>query len=798
MKKLLIPFLSFFIFAQVVYAQTLTQTVKGQVLDADSRQPLAGAKVMIKQNNTVSGGLSDEEGYFRLESVPVGRNTLVITYLGFETYTLQDAMVTSGKELVLNIQLTEALEPEATKETALKTVTITDAKSPQEANNEMATLSARSFSVEETKRYAAAISDPARMAQNFAGVTSSGFDMDNEIVIRGNSPRYMLWRLEGVEIPNPNHFGSMGGSGGPISMLSSSTLANSDFYTGAFPAEFGNALSGVFDLRFRRGNSEKREYSLMLGVLGLEASTEGYFSKKSRASYLFNYRYSTLALMQNFLPSLEGVLPKYQDASFNIFLPSKKLGNFSFFGLGGANTATETAVADSSQWLSEGDATTFSSNQKVAVVGVKHNLLLGERTFIRTTVAASLDNYTDISHKLLPEQNYFADPYDTTDFQNYSLRLHTMVSHKLSTRQVLRYGLIVNHMSFDYRYDQKDWWDQNVWTTYLKNDGATQLFQSYAQYKYRLNQRWTANVGLHGSLLALNGKGAIDPRAAISWQANKRQRVSLALGLHSKPEHISTLFVEHTNPNGGRTQPNKDLAFAKAAHVVAGYDFRLGPNTNLKTEVYFQHLYDLPLAKDSGSIESIVNASGIWDVLDVEQFSSEGVGQNIGIDLTLEKSFSRDYYFLLSASLFDSKYRDQYGDWHSTRFNSNYAAKLLGGKEFKLGKDKKNRLAFNGKFIISGGNRFTPIDFAASQVAGEEVLLNDRPYEDRVPAYWRFDLGVSYAINTKRATHTILLDLQNVSNRQNIYTQYYDSEVNSLRYYYQNGIFPILNYRVEF
>lgn len=795
-----ILFCTLTLLAGTVLAQDRTQTIRGQVVDADTRQPLGGATVILRDAEVLDGQLTDKDGVFRFSDIPVGRVTLQVKMPGYAPAVLAELPLQSGKEMVLTVELTESLAATAADgemETELAEVTITDEKAGNEAQNEMATLSARSFSVEETRRYAASVFDPARMAQNYAGVMSSGFDMENEIVIRGNSPRYMLWRLEGIEIPNPNHFGSMGSSGGPISMLSASTLANSDFYTGAFPAEFGNALSGVFDLRFRRGNNEKRESSFMVGVLGIEASTEGYFSKKSKASYLVNYRYSTLALMQTFVPSLDGVLPKYQDASFNIFLPTK-IGNFSIFGLGGSNVATQDAVADSTQWEDDGDGVSFIARQQVGVAGVKHQALLGEKTFVRTVAAVSADNYMDESYRLLKEQDYQRDVFDVTDFDNYSYRIHSMLQHKPNAQHTFRTGVLASHLQFNYKYDQKDFWDENVWTRYLDTKGSTQLLQGYGQWKYRFHEDWTLNAGLHGTFLTFNDTWAVDPRLALTWQAAPRHRLALSAGMHSKPEHISTLMVEQTDLDGQRTLRNRNLDMTHALHLVAGHDFALAKNLRLKVEAYYQYLWDIPISKDSGSVESIVNIASIWDVIDVNQYASEGTGYNYGLDLTLEKTFSNNYYFMLTGSVFDSRYVDQFGETHSTRFNNNYTANLLGGKEFKVGKSKKNILGLNGKLLLSGGNRFTPIDVAASQADEGTVRIWERAYESRVPDYFRFDFGVSYTINTKKATHTIMLDIQNATNRQNVFSQYYDSDDNALRYVYQNGIFPLFNYRVEF
>lgn len=778
--------------AMQLSAQTLTQTVRGQVMDQDTKMPLAGATVTVVDSAIIGGALTDEEGYFRIADIPVGRHSVRVMFPGYDLAQRTQVMVTSGKELVLQFELQEKL-------VKMDDVVISASEiNKNKPLNEMATVSARAFSVEETKRYAAAISDPARMAQNFAGVMSSGDDMSNDIVIRGNSPRSILWRLEGIEIPNPNHFGSMGASGGPISMLSSSTLGNSDFYTGAFPSEFGNVLSGAFDLQLRKGNNEKREHSFMIGGLGIEASSEGYFSKNSRASYLVNYRYSTLALMGRFIPALDGVVPTYQDVSFNVYLPTKKMGTFTLFGLGGQNNAIEPAEADSSLWESEWDATAYQSGSWVGVAGLTHRLAIGEKTYIKTVIAASADRYQDESYRYLAEQNYDKDVWDVTTFDNYALRLHSSVNHKFNPRHTLRVGVLANHLDFRYKYDNKDWWDTNTWTTYLDNKGSTQILQGYAQWKYRLGENWTLNSGVHTTLLTLNNTASVDPRAAISWQAHPKHKITLASGLYSKPEHVSTYFVEHTGLNGTRSFPNKNLPHTRSLHVVAGHDFQIAKDLRLKTEAYYQHLFQVPEEANDSSYWSILNARDIWSVIDVSEMRADGTARNMGLDVTLEKFFSHSYYFLLTGSLFDSRYTAPNGQVYSTRFNNNYTLSALGGKEFKVGKKQKNVLGLNAKVLWSGGNRYTPIDFDQSQLLGEQVRILDRTNELRTEDYFRADVGVSFAINAKRATHTIMLDVQNVSNRQNVFTQYYDSDSNSLEKSLMNGLFPIFNYRIEF
>lgn len=772
-------------------AQDLSQTIKGKVIDADSKATLIGVNVLVKTQDALIGATTDIDGFFKIKEVPVGRHDIEISYLGYEPIFMNAVLLTSGKELFLNIELTESTVD-------LETVVVTAQYDKAKTINEMATVSARSFSVEETSRYAAAFYDPSRMAQNYAGVTISGgsSDLYNEIIVRGNSPRGVLWRLEGIEIPNPNHFASMGNSGGAISMLSSSTLSNSDFYTGAFPAEFGNATSGVFDLNMRNGNNEKREYAFMFGALGIELAAEGPFSKTSKASYLINYRYSTLSALEAVGLSPAGdVLPLYQDLSFKVNVPTEKAGVFSLFGLGGKNSARFEPTADSLAWEYDDDHYGFQENQTVGTIGLSHRIILSDQSYLKTVAIASHESYVDNEYWFDKNQDYRKIIDEENEFTNNTYRLSTTYTNKLSVRHTLKTGLILSYLgfAFDAKYN-----DDSVLKTYLENEGNTQMLQAYLHWKYRIGEKVTLNSGIHYTQFFLNQNQSIEPRLALKWQYSPKAALSAAVGIHSKPEHVAFYLVEETVANQERKTPNKNLDMVKSMHAVLGYDQQLGSNFRLKAEVYYQHLYDLPIDADPNSIGSIVNVAEIWDVLGPGQANNNGTARNYGLDLTLERFFNDGYYFMLTSSLFDSKFTAQNGKEYNTRYNSNFQMNLLGGKEFKVGRSKKNILGVNGKVLYAGGNRQTPIDLAASIEAGETVRDWDRFLEDQVPAYFRFDIGLSYKINKKRMTHTIGVDVQNVTNRLNVDFTGFNPANNSIRSYYQTGLFPNFNYRIEF
>lgn len=788
--------LGFLLAGLCLRSQEITQTIRGTILDKDSKIPLTGAAVAVLTTDPVAGDISDVDGSFKIEKIAVGRHTLQVTYLGYEPLTVPNLLVTSGKELVLNLEMVESA-------VQLEVATVVATHDKAEALNEMATVSARSFSVEETSRYAGSFYDPARMASNYAGVAvGSSDDLSNEIVVRGNSPSGVMWRLEGIEIPNPNHFGSMGNSGGGISMLSSSTLSNSDFYTGAFPAEFGNALSGVFDLNMRNGNNEKREYALMFGALGLEGAAEGPFRKGGKGSYLVNFRYATLALLDATGIHIAGdVAPKYSDVSFKFNLPTEKAGTFALFGLAGQNSSEFNPQKDSTTWEGEFGEWGFKEEAKTATVGLSHRLLLDNSSYLRTVAVFSRETDAGGDYWLDPENGYERRPDNHYDVSNNTYRISTTYNRKLNALNTVRAGAIFSYSSFNFTYDDDNNFDDEKGDTIVRlfdNHGEGSFLQAFAQWKHRFDERWTLNTGVHYSMFLLNNKYAIEPRMALEWKFSKKQSLSAAVGLHSKKEHLAAYVFEGTLNDGAPRNANKQLGLTKSFHAVLGYDHRLAENLRFKAEFYYQYLFDVPVEALPGSTNSILNGTDIWDIIFIENSNNDGTGRNYGVDLTVEKFFSKNYYFLLTGSLYRSQFTPYDGKEYPTRYDGRYNATVLGGKEFKVGRDKKNIFGLNGKFILAGGNRYTPIDLEKSIEEGEQVLREDMPFATKAGDYWRLDFGLSYKINKRKLTHTILLDIQNVTNRQNIFSQYYDNETKQIETYTQTGFFPVFNYRVEF
>jgi hypothetical protein len=759
-----------------------TQKVKGIVIDADSKKPLAEAVITIQ--NTTNTTKTNSDGTFEFNEVPVGTIAIEISMLGYDFKVIPEITVTSGKEVELTIALSEKLNK-------LDEVVITSKKGKTKAVNVFATASARSINIQDAKRYPAAISDPARMVQNFAGV-SAGNDGSNEIVVRGNSPQGVLWRLEGIEIPNPNHFAGIASGGGAVSMFSSTTLGNSDFYSGAFPAEFGNATAGIFDLYYRNGNKDKREYAFNAGVLGFGGAAEGPFVKGGKSSYLINGRYSTFGLLQSFLPT-EGQQLNYQDLNFKLNFPTTA-GTFGLFGLVGNNLNTREAKKDQSS----SDFDIFEFRTTNTVFGLTHQIFVTENAYFKTVIARiGLKDKGNFS-ALVPELGYIKRDYSKEETKDNAVRISSFFNSKLNAKSTLRIGAIVNILDFSYKNTQIRYVPVTSSEEALNISGSTNYIQGFAQFKYRATEQLTFNAGLHTSYLALNKTKSIEPRAAISYSLPNNQTLTLAVGVHAKPQAISTYFYESVNTGGVRQTLNKDLKMTQATHFVLGYEKGFENGIKFKAETYYQNLTNIPVEKKSGSGFSILNATNVYEIFDTEQLVSEGKGTNYGIDINLEKSFNKSYYFITNLSLYNSKYTTYDNKEFNTRFNRGYQLNLVGGKEWSMSNKKNRILGVNGKLLTTGGQRQNEIDLPASQAAGETVLVPGKFYTKVNDPYFRLDLGISLKTNRTKTTHIISLDIQNVLNRINKYATVFNPNTGKLLTVDQLGIIPILNYKVEF
>lgn len=811
MKKTGATILFILLCAAALYSQNLSQTVRGSILDEDSKLPLIGVQVVVLGSSPVLGATSDVNGNFRLENVPLGRMTLQLSYLGYENAILPNIVVTGGKEVVLNLSMQESA-------VRMKEVVVTVDKNKGEALNDMALISARSISAEQTNRYAGGFNDPSRILSNFAGITSTQ-DGSNDIIVRGNSPKYVQWRLEGVQISNPNHFADQSSAGGSVSTLNNNLLATSDFYTGAFAPEYGDALSGVYDVKLRAGNNEKFESVFAFGLLGTDLTLEGPFKKGYGGSFLVNYRYSTASLIRDIgLVDINGV-PKYQDAAFKVVLPTKKLGIFSFFGLGGASSFLFEDVTPAiwetpgNQFMRGEISEDFKKRSNLLNTGVNHTYSLSNNSFIKTTLAYSREGIDDdiFESKLIKIYDndgvYLRDSAVSRQV-NFSGRLLKSTyrgaityNHKLSAKHKLQVG--TNYALFDYTFKQSQLQDDATNRVSLVDfKGDVQTIRNFISWRYRANEKITLVGGLHNMNVLLNHKSTLEPRLALNWKLDNSSSIHAGYGKHSTMEAIHNYFAQVKQPDGTLIEPNKDLDLLKADHYVIGYEKRFGKNMLAKIEAYYQDLYNLPVENNDTSYYATINEGLEFRYVDLV---NKGTGRNYGVEITLERFFNNNYYYLVNASLYQSKYKSLEGVERNTQYNGNYLVNILFGKEFpKLGRKGNQTLGLNAKAFFGGGRKVIPL----LRDAGGNLAVDPdnnrfwdykKAYNNSIEDVYQVVVSASYKWDKRRTTHEVFVNLDNVTNNKAKLSEFYDeSEPGKIGYVTQFGLFPNIMYRVYF
>lgn len=765
----------------------LVQKIRGIISDMESGFPIPGANVVIVGTNPVTGTVTNTEGEFVLDNIQVGRYTLQASFIGYESKTIPEILVGSAKEVFLNIHLSENAYQ-------IKEIVVKPTSAKGAPLNEMAAVSSRSFSIEEGKRYPASIDDPGRMALVYAGVSTAD-DASNEIIIRGNTPTGLLWRLEGIEIPSPNHFYEEGSSAGFVSMLSANMVGKSDFFTGAFPAEYGNASSGVFDIYLRNGNNKEKEYTFQIGILGTDFAVEGPFSKNYAGSYLINYRYSTFGLIEKMgLELRESLIPAFQDLCFKFYFPTKNIGTFSLWGLGGSGDATVNALDDPREWEDWEDRQTDVSITKMAVAGLTHQIFFNNTTYLRTSISLA-------GHKSINDVWFYNDSMrfvhdNSGNFTNSFLRVSSTFNKKIFSRLSFKSGLILSREYFDYF---EKYYPLNIEN--IKEEGESYYLQAFVQSKIKLSNKLTFTPGIHYLFLELNKNNSVEPRAGLSYTINKNNIIGLGFGIHSKTELLSTYFIRRKLPDNSYSYPNKFIDLAKSYHYVLSYDHYFNDDFHSKIECYYQNSVNVPVLNAYPYTYTPFNGEKVYDTL-----VNEGYGRNKGLEITIEKFFTQGYFFLITGSLYDAKIKYLDKKWYNSRYNGGFIGNLVGGQEFKTGRLKNNFLNLNGKMIFSGGRRITPVNGNIFENMDDFDYDHSKSYSKQLKKYFRFDASISYRLNRRNVSHVFSLDIQNITNRKNVlelnYSAYREN-VNSdfiitENAVYQMGIMPVFKYRVEF
>jgi hypothetical protein len=772
--------------AQISFAQNNRQNIRGVVTDKLSQITLPGATVQVVNKGEIKGTVTDEKGNYVLANLAPDRYELKISYVGYKEVIIPNVLLTSGKEVVLDIAMEEDLKQ-------LNEVVIT-ANTKAGTINNLIPVSARTFSTEEVNRYAGGRSDPARLAANFAGVSAPD-DSRNDIVIRGNSPVGVLWRIDGMNVTNPNHFATVGTTGGAVSALNTNLLKSSDFLTSAFPAEYGNATAGVFDLGFRNGNTQKRETTMQAGLItGLEATTEGPISKSKGSSYLVGYRYALAGVAQAVGIDIgTTALPSYQDLSFNVSSGNSKLGKFTLFGIL-ATSSINIEGGNSGSLYGNGGGHDLSS--QIGIIGVKHFKQINSKSYFSSNIGLnySKSGQTDYDVDRMSDSTFTkSDNKVTKTGYNFATSYNSKINSKLFIKVGIQDELIGLNLYYRTKERISDNWKQ-IWDY----DSYTNLAQAYVHAKYSFNDKLTLNAGVHSQMFFLNNSLSVEPRLGLKYEIDNKSSLTLGYGLHSQTQPINVYFLQTQLADGSYVYNNENLDFTKSHHFVLGYDLQPFNDWRLKAEAYYQYLYDVPVNTFSSSYSMLNTGAGFKTDLE-DSLVNSGTGKNYGFELTIEKFFSHGYYGLFTSSIYSSKYKGSDGVERNTAFNGKYVFIILGGKEWKVGSEKRNKISGDIKCTNAGGRAYTPINLEESIALGHEQLSTDA-YSDFYATYFRLDFKLGYTHNsrTKKLSQSFSLDLQNITDNDNVFSQSYDDRSQLINTTYQLGFFPNFIYKIQF
>lgn len=763
------------------------QTLRGQIRDADSGGPLQGATVFLSKMQRGADTLSlasNPLGAFEFEGLKPGYYSLSIHSTGYEPQLIREINIASGRVQLLEISLTPS-------QTTLPKVTISSTVS---GRRNLQVLSEIPLTRDQTLRFPAMYFDPARLAAAYAGVAQTD-DGINGMSIRGNNPGGVRWRLEGVEIVNPNHLPNAGtfddrpaASSGGVLMFSSQLLDNSSLLTGSFPAGFGDALGGVMDMNLRQGNPQKHEFTAQAGLIGLDVSAAGPISKAGKNTYIVNYRYSTVGLLGKMGITFGGEKIGFQDLSFKTNFTGRKGGNWSLFGVLGISSNVFRPEGDSVKVYKDLFHIDFDS--KTSIFGLSFQKVLGKKTWIKTSVALSGQE----NKRMATSSELITVDKNTENHAGFNLNFF----HKINERNRLRGGLN-GQVLYYYGLSAND------------SDVNYEGWVHIAQVQPWVNWDWHSTnrilqmkLGLHAHVYRTfwesdaKGDESLEPRAEITTQLARTQSLSIAYGLQSQ---LNPLWLEaDTRPNVTHDKdayPNRGAGFIRAHHIGLRHHWNISEALSLKTELYYQRQYNIPVSAQQGSF-SMINETQLQRY---NTLTSTGIAENKGVEISLDRVVNNDWYMALNTSLFTARYQGSDQVWRNSRWGLGHLANATLGKEWyrERTQNKVNAFGINGRAVWTGGYRTMPIDLQASAFSKRTVFDTKNGFSEIQADYFRIDLRFYWKRSLgARRNSTFAMDFQNVSGQKNIAYRYYDPYLGKVMTKYQLEFVPNMSWRLEF
>lgn len=772
MKNLI--FISLFFIPFCVNAQT----IRGRVTDASGLTPLQGVQIAFENGITNYNDYTQADGKFRLANIAAGRYKIIFTKDKYQTYTLEEVLSLSGKEIVLEVKMLRISSP-------LQIIEVSAV--PLALGN----LNANRISVEQTQRYATVNDDVARAATYLPGVMAVN-DGTNHISVNGHSPNDMGWYVNDLMVINPNHLANAGTisdrpatAGGGISMLSSNMLSHTNFYNGIFDIQFSNSLGGAFSNYLRKGNNEKFEYAIQGGLVGVDAAIEGPINKKSGASFLVNYRYSFTGILAAMGVTFGGEDIRFQDLSFNIHLPVKQNNDINIFAVAGANSTYFSVPKDSAEWTSQKFLTNAGYYANTILAGASWLHAFKNNNYLKAVIGINMMSDERKSAPANKQLNYNA-LYNNTSEKNY-LPYHVFYNHSFGIKQNLRVGIIGR--TGNAKQEQQSAIDKENLAIEIYNRNYTlQQHNPYIDYKLQASKKFAIELAVKMSMVNDASKAQPNYLGKIIFKINEANQLQYAANMTS--QLIEKFVSQNMETQRNDFQPSFNNSLNHS--IIFAHLFK--NNALLKTELYYQQLNNIAV---SAGIKNSFSTLNDFETSTTQPFVNTGTGTNYGVNINYMHPLSNHFYYMVSVSVFDAKYRGSDNIERHTRYANNHTTNFAGGYEWK--NKKANKIfGISAHALYAGGMRYTPIDIDQSELAQQTIVYDIAAFSLQQKDYFRTDLRFTYRVNRTHHNFLFALDIQNLAGNMNTDYFYYDIYLKKVAEKKQISTVPIMSVKYSF
>lgn len=762
-----------FVFLAVVPGRG--QNISGYITDAYSGAAIPNASVSVQKGAFESSVIADLNGFYQIISLIPGRYQIRIQHEGYQSLIAQEVLVTTGKVLHFKHQL----KPVSFE---MDPVIVRASDSWDIRTNARVEI----IGIEQTERFPANFQDPARVVNAIAGVAQLN-DQANHLSIRGLSPVYSKWYLEGMEIVNPNHTSNAGTitdlptqAGGGVLLFSSQVLGNTILSKGPHAVQYSNALSGIVDLNYRNPSPGETKYSVSLSLIGLEAAAEGPMGKARKNSWMANYRYSTIGFLSDLGVPLGDEDIRFQDAHLQMNFQTGDHSAIRLFGFWGYNQNIFKGKENAVEREENKERFDINFDNTLYGVGLKYRLLIGSNAILRFGAVFSSSNAgrqqleiienqsRNLSQSLVQDNRVFSSFIEKQSKIGSSGRFTLGLQYKWiddsGENSFLSSGIIQNNMSGSKRSQMRP----------------------YAEYLIDLSNSLKLDLGLAGSYWSNSESFIIEPQLALYYELGSNTNFSLRYQIRSQD------FAQPVSEIN-QIQIQNNLPVTAIGHLVnLGVEKQINQASQFSSSLFYTNIQNAPIYSRTQF------ASQAFDAFSLPGVTYEGKERVYGLEVSYDRTISNALFLSANTTVYNSQVQAPKSGWKDARFNGGYIVNLSVGKEFeKVTESHQRTLGISGRVTVLGGLRDRIIDEVISQQTGT-TFYPSIYYEQKLPTYFRPDLSIYLIKNKGKRTIRWSLDIQNVGNVHNTAYSYYDVVMQKVVDKQQLGIIPILSWRIGF